>query len=92
MAPITITPLKLNDVVRLRKPHPCGGYEWTVVRLGADIGLKCRTCGHRVLLTRREFERRLKEVVTSPAEADAHADSREGSPAQTRPADANGSL
>ena len=58
----------LDDVVRLRKPHPCGGYEWTVVRLGADIGLVCTTCGRRVLLPRREFEKRLKKFViqTSP--------------------------
>ncbi len=54
----------LGDVVRLRKPHPCGGYEWTVVRLGADIGLVCTTCQRRVLLPRREFEKRLKKFVT----------------------------
>ena len=54
-----ITPLEINDVVRLRKPHACGGYEWVVVRLGADIGLKCRVCGRRVLLPRRELEKRL---------------------------------
>ena len=50
----------LNDRLRLRKPHPCGGYEWTVTRLGADIGLKCDTCGRHVLLSRRELEKRLK--------------------------------
>jgi hypothetical protein len=54
---------QIGDIVRLRKPHPCGGYEWEVVRLGADIGLKCRTCQHRVLLTRRELEKRLKTFV-----------------------------
>lgn len=54
---------QVGDVVRLRKPHPCGGYEWEVVRLGADIGLKCQTCQHRVLLTRRELEKRLKTFV-----------------------------
>lgn len=55
--------VNLNDVVRLRKPHPCGGYEWTVVRLGADIGLVCSTCARRVLLPRREFEKRVKTFV-----------------------------
>jgi hypothetical protein len=55
--------IRLGDVVRLRKPHPCGGYEWDVVRLGADIGLHCTTCGRRVLLTRREFEKRVKTFV-----------------------------
>jgi hypothetical protein len=53
----------LGDVVRLRKPHPCGGYQWTVVRLGADIGLVCTTCQRRVLLTRRECEKQIKTFV-----------------------------
>lgn len=59
-------PLKLylDDVVRLRKPHPCGSYEWTVVRLGADIGLRCRGCQHRILLPRRDLEKRLKAFVS----------------------------
>ena len=52
--------LAMGDRLKLRKPHPCGGYEWTVVRLGADIGLTCDTCGRRVLLPRRELEKRLK--------------------------------
>ena len=55
--------LKLNTHLRLRKPHPCGSYEWTVVRLGADIGLECRGCGRRVMLTRRELARRIKAFL-----------------------------
>jgi hypothetical protein len=54
----------LGDVVKLRKPHPCGGYEWTVVRLGADIGMLCTTCKHRVLIPRREFDKRVKTFVS----------------------------
>lgn len=56
--------LRLNDHLRLRKQHPCGSYEWTVTRLGADIGLECKGCGRRVMLTRRELNRRLKENLT----------------------------
>jgi hypothetical protein len=52
----------MNDIVRLRKPHPCGGYEWRVVRLGADIGLECLICGRRVLLERRALKNRLKTI------------------------------
>jgi hypothetical protein len=63
--------LHLDDVVRLRKPHPCGGYDWRVVRLGADIGLRCLTCGRRVLLPRRELAKRLKAVL-------AHGESAPG--------------
>lgn len=59
--------LFLGDVVRLRKPHPCGGYEWTVVRLGADIGLTCDQCGRRVLLPRREVQRRMRLFVSRGA-------------------------
>ncbi len=55
--------IRMGDVVRLRKSHPCGGYEWQVVRLGADIGMVCATCGRRVLLPRREFEKRIKTFV-----------------------------
>ena len=56
--------LQLNDIVRMRKPHPCGSYEWMVTRLGADIGLECKGCGRRVMLTRRELARRTKMVLT----------------------------
>ncbi|HNT54434.1 MAG TPA: DUF951 domain-containing protein [Anaerolineaceae bacterium] len=49
-------------MVRLRKPHPCGSYDWKVIRLGADIGLECCLCTRRVLLSRRELLRRLKQV------------------------------
>ena len=60
--------LKLNDTVRLRKPHPCGGYEWKVVRMGMDIGLECLKCGRRVLLPRRELARRLKKITPASEE------------------------
>lgn len=55
--------LFLGDEVRLRKPHPCGSYDWTVVRLGADIGLRCHGCEHKVLLPRRTLEKRLKTFL-----------------------------
>ena len=58
--PTMLPDLQMNDHLRLRKPHPCGSYEWTVVRLGADIGLECRGCQHRVMLTRRELAKRMK--------------------------------
>ncbi len=60
--------IKLGDVVRLKKKHPCGSYEWQVVRLGADIGIKCLKCHRRVLLGRSVFERRVKEFVSREAD------------------------
>lgn len=63
-----IMEVRLGDIVRLRKVHPCGGFEWEVCRLGADIGIRCRTCGRRVLMERGTFEKRVKTfVVRGPA-------------------------
>jgi hypothetical protein len=59
----SIPQIHLDDIVRLRKPHPCGGYEWQVTRLGVDIGLRCTTCGRRVLVPRSRFNKRLKAIV-----------------------------
>jgi hypothetical protein len=61
--PAMLPNLEIDDIVRLRKPHPCGGYEWKVFRLGADIGLECTRCGRRVMLPRRTLSRRLKTIV-----------------------------
>jgi hypothetical protein len=58
------TEIKLGDIVRLRKAHPCGSYEWEVVRVGADISLKCLKCQRRVLLERGVLERRVKEFIS----------------------------
>jgi hypothetical protein len=65
--PRELVEFHIEDVVRLRKPHPCGGFDWRVTRLGADIGLKCQLCGHRVLLERATLERRLKGFVVRAA-------------------------
>ena len=56
--------LLLGDVVRLRRTHPCGGTTWLVDRLGADIGLRCQSCGRHVLLERPVLERRLADFVS----------------------------
>jgi hypothetical protein len=58
-----VVEFRLGDIVDLRKAHPCGGREWLVDRLGADIGLRCRTCGRHVLIERRAIERRLTRFV-----------------------------
>jgi hypothetical protein len=55
----TVLDLRLGDSVELHKAHPCGNRCWTVVRLGADIGLTCDGCGRRVLLARSDLERRI---------------------------------
>lgn len=53
--------LRMGDLIRLRREHPCGSRDWRVVRLGADIGLVCAGCGHRILMDRLDVERRFTE-------------------------------
>jgi hypothetical protein len=55
--------LYVGDVVEMRKAHPCGGLQWQVVRVGADIGLVCLTCKRRIMLPRRDFARRAKKFI-----------------------------
>ena len=52
-----------GDVVLMRKAHPCGGLEWEIVRVGADIGLVCLTCKRRILVPRRQFARQVRRFV-----------------------------
>ena len=56
-----------GDVVRTRKPHPCGGDEWTVLRTGADIRIRCCTCGRLVMMDRETFLKRRKALVSRPS-------------------------
>jgi len=56
-------PFRVGDRVELRRPHPCGGRAWDVDRLGADLGLRCTTCGRRILVERRAVERRLVAII-----------------------------
>jgi hypothetical protein len=62
-------PFRLGDRLELRRRHPCGGTAWEVDRLGADIGLRCATCGRHVLLERRAVERRLVDFAARGPEA-----------------------
>lgn len=61
--------LYLGDIIRLKKPHPCGSYEWVVTRLGADIGIKCLKCQHSVMLERSILERRIKGFISRGSKA-----------------------
>ncbi len=65
--------LQKDDIVRMKKIHPCGSYEWKVTRLGADIGLECKGCGRRILLTRRELARRAKIILPGERQGNEHS-------------------
>lgn len=54
--------IKVNDIVIMRKPHPCGGTEWEVIRYGADVKIQCQTCQRIVMLERPKFMRQVKKV------------------------------
>ena len=60
--------IKVGDVVRLKKKHPCGSDQWQVIRVGADIGIRCQKCHRRVLLERAVFERRVKVFLSRGGE------------------------
>jgi hypothetical protein len=55
--------VQIGDVVQTRKAHPCGGDQWAVYRIGADIGLRCLRCGRLVMLTRRDFGKAVKKWI-----------------------------
>lgn len=55
---------QLNDIVIMKKEHPCGENKWKIIRIGADIRIKCINCGRSVLMPRSEFNRKLKKVIT----------------------------
>lgn len=63
--------LHIGDQVRLRKPHPCGGHTWDVTRIGADIGIRCTTCGRRIMLPRAKLEKQVKSIERPDADTAA---------------------
>lgn len=54
---------ELHDKVEMKKAHPCGVNRWEIIRLGADIRIRCTGCDHLVLMPRREFDRKMKKVL-----------------------------
>lgn len=58
--------IRVGDVLRMKKKHPCGNDLWTVDRLGSDIGMTCQKCGRHILLARTYLDRRVKEIIARP--------------------------
>ena len=54
--------VKVGDIVRLKKAHPCGSFEWEVLRVGMDFRLKCMGCDHQVMITRKKAEKSIKQI------------------------------
>ncbi|MGI5892183.1 MAG: DUF951 domain-containing protein [Bacillota bacterium] len=59
-----ISALKVGSIVKLKKPHPCGGFEWKVTSLGMDCRLQCLKCHHQILLSRNELQKRVKAILS----------------------------
>lgn len=57
----------INDIVEMKKPHPCGENNWKIIRMGMDIRIKCQGCDHSVMIPRREFTKKLKRVIKKAA-------------------------
>jgi hypothetical protein len=55
--------LQTGDVVRLKKPHPCGSAEWEILRTGVDVRLKCRGCGRIILIARDKLRRSMRQII-----------------------------
>ena len=53
---------EVGDIVKLKKKHPCGSYEWSILRIGADFRLKCLGCEHQIMVSRKIVERNTKEI------------------------------
>jgi hypothetical protein len=54
--------IKVGNILKLKKPHPCGNREWEVLRIGADFRLKCVGCGHQIMIPRRDLEKKIKGI------------------------------
>ena len=54
---------ELRDVVMMKKPHACGTNSWTIIRVGADIKIKCNACSRIVMMDRTDFVRSCKKVI-----------------------------
>ena len=54
---------EVGDIVRMKKKHPCGSYEWEILRVGADFRLKCTGCGHQIMITRKLVEKKHKRNI-----------------------------
>ncbi|WP_283680231.1 DUF951 domain-containing protein [Lentilactobacillus sp. Marseille-Q4993] len=61
---------ELNDIVEMKKPHPCGTNRWQIIRMGADIKIQCTGCMHIVMLRRKDFEKKLKKVLEKASESE----------------------
>lgn len=54
--------IQLGDIIKLKKQHPCGSYEWEVLRVGMDFRLKCTGCNHQIMMPRKQVEKNVRGI------------------------------
>lgn len=52
----------VGDIIKMKKPHPCGSQEWEILRVGADFRLKCMGCGHQIMVPRKLVEKNTRQI------------------------------
>ena len=55
--------IQVGDIITMKKQHPCGSREWEVLRVGADFRIKCKGCGHQIMIARKLLEKNIKEIL-----------------------------
>ena len=62
--------VRVGDVITVKKPHPCGSKEFDVLRVGMDFKIRCRTCGHEIMLPRVRIEKNIRKLARPAAAPD----------------------
>ena len=55
--------IQVGDILKMKKQHPCGSSEWEVLRIGADFRLKCKGCGHQIMIARPKAEKNVRAIM-----------------------------
>ena len=72
--------IRIGDVVRMKKQHPCGSYEWEILRVGMDFRMRCAGCGHQVMMPRQQAEKYIRQIVNDPERLKKASEKMNGQP------------
>ncbi|HIU66792.1 MAG TPA: DUF951 domain-containing protein [Candidatus Caccomorpha excrementavium] len=72
--------IRIGDVVRMKKQHPCGSYEWEILRVGMDFRMRCAGCGHQVMMPRKQAEKYIRQIVNDPERLKKASEKMNGQP------------
>lgn len=72
--------IRIGDVVRMKKQHPCGSFEWEILRVGMDFRMRCAGCGHQVMMPRKQAEKYIRQIVNDPERLKKASEKMNGQP------------